>query len=132
MIFKTIIKQTNHHKIITVEKNFDSIIINISLKCNFTIHKNLINYARHIQKHVTINECKTFVIIDSKISKNFIAKKFIDKHNLKTQSKKNLYELTILNENSLKKKQTRRYKNSIDAIDDEKSSKKKYLLTLCF
>ena len=107
MIFKTITKQTNHYKITIIEKNFDLVIMNILLKCNFTIHKNSINYARHIQKHITINKCKMFVMIDSKISKNFIAKRFVDKHNLKTRSKKNSYELTILNKNSLKNKNKR-------------------------
>ena len=77
-------------------------IMKISLKCNFTVHKNSsVNYARSLKRRVQINERWTLVMIDSKISENFISRKFGDKQHLKIRRKKNSYDLMILNENSL-------------------------------
>ena len=56
-------------------------------------------------------------MIDSKISKNFISQKFVDKHRLKIRYKKNSYDLMILNENSL-------------FNDDENVNKKTAFVTL--
>ena len=78
-------------------------IKDISLKCNFTVHdkESSDRYARIFEKYVTMNDKRVFVMIDLKITDNFISRKLIDKHKTTTKIKKNSYNLMILNENSL-------------------------------
>ena len=77
-------------------------IKNISLKKRHIVFtKNSINYARNLKKYVRINERQTIVMIDSKASNNYISQKLIDKYEMNTKLKTNLYDLMILNENPL-------------------------------
>ena len=74
IIFKKISQNT------TIEKNFHSMLKNISLKYNFTTHqKNSVNYARIFEKYFYLNEKCAFVMIDSKTADNFISQRLIDK-----------------------------------------------------
>ena len=89
-------------KAMTTEKSFHLMITDISLKCNFTVHKKIsVSYARSFKKYVLMNDRRAFVMIDSKISKNFISQQLIDKFETTTRFKKNSYDLMIINENSL-------------------------------
>ena len=61
-------------KTATTEKNLHSMITSVSLKCNFTAHKKIsVSYARSFKKYVLMNDKRAFVMIDLKISKNFIS-----------------------------------------------------------
>ena len=61
-------------EIATTEKNLHSMIKSISLKCNFTAHKKIsISYARSLKKYVLMNDKRAFVMIDSRVSENFIS-----------------------------------------------------------
>ena len=65
-------------------------IKNISLKCNFTIHKkNSINYARVFEKYIYLNEKNAFVMINFKTTDNFISQQLIDKYEIKRNFQKN-------------------------------------------
>ena len=89
-------------KIAITKKNLHSMIKGISLKCNLTAHKEVsVNYARSLKKYVLINDKRAFVMIDSKISKNFISQQLIDKLKTTTRLKKNPYNLMIINGSSL-------------------------------
>ena len=89
-------------KTTTTEKNFHSMITNVSLKCNFTTHKKIsVNYARNLKKYVLMNDKRAFVIIDSGVSENFISQQLINEFETTTKFKKNSYNLMIINENSL-------------------------------
>ena len=72
------------------------------MKCNFTIFKkNSDKYPRIFEKYITRNDKRAFVIINSKITNNFMLRKLINKHKTTTKFKKNSYNLMIINENSL-------------------------------
>ena len=89
-------------KTATTKKSFHSMITSISLKYNFTAHKKVsVSYARSFKKHVLMNDRRAFVMIDSKVSKNFISQQLIDEFETTTKFKKNSYNLMIINENSL-------------------------------
>ena len=89
-------------KAATTEKSLHLMITSVSLKCNFTAHKNiLVSYARSLKKYVLMNDRRAFVMIDSKISKNFISQQLIDEFETTTRFKKNLYDLIIINESLL-------------------------------
>ena len=89
-------------KITTIEKSVYLMITSILLKCNFTVYKKiLVSYARSFKKYVLMNDKCAFVMIDSKISKNFISQQLIDKFETTTKLKKNSYDLMIINESSL-------------------------------
>lgn len=77
-------------------------IKNILLKYNFTVQiTNSINYAQCFKKYILINKRRTLIMINLKITKNFVLQKLIDKYNLKTLFKKILVNLIMINRNSL-------------------------------
>ena len=89
-------------KTATTGKNLHSMITGVSLKCNFTAHKEIsVSYARSLKKYVLMNDRRAFAMIDSEASGNFISQQLIDKFETTTRLKKNSYDLMIINENSL-------------------------------
>ena len=86
----------------TTEKSLHSMIKGISLKCNFTAHKEIsVSYARSLKKYVLINDRRALVMIDSEVSENFISQQLIDKFETTTRFKKNSYDLMIIDKSSL-------------------------------
>ena len=78
-------------------------IKNISLKYNFTAHKNsTTNNTRHFEKYITMNEKRAFVMIDFEIQKNIISQQLIDKFETIIKFKNNSYDLITINKKSLK------------------------------
>jgi hypothetical protein len=72
------------------------------MKCNFTIQqKNSVNYTWLIKQYVILNERKTYVMIDLKVTSNFIAQKFVNVKRLNIKFKRNSYDLMIINDNTL-------------------------------
>ncbi len=72
------------------------------MKCNLIAQQeNSVNYTRLIKQYVILNERKTYVMIDSEITNNFIAQKFVNVKRLNIKFKKNSYDLIIINDNTL-------------------------------
>ena len=85
-----------------IEKKSNFSIKNISKKCNIIARKkqlNSINITRIFQTSINVNEHRFIIMIDSSTTKNFMFQKLINKKN--SLFKKNIYNLIVIDENSL-------------------------------
>ena len=86
------------------EKRSNFLIKSISRKeCNVIAHKqlNLISTAFIFQTSINVNEHRFTAMIDSNATKNFMSENLIKRKRLFIRQKKNVYDLIIINENSL-------------------------------
>jgi hypothetical protein len=96
------------------------------MKCNLTIQqKNSVSYTRLIKQYVILNERKTHVMIDSEVTSNFIAQKFVNVKRLNIRLKKISYDLMIINDNTLLSENERvtRETTSLTLMIDEHTEK---------
>ena len=75
-------------------------------KCNNTTkalsQMNSINYARIFCTSIRLKFHRLMTMINFDATRNFVSSSFVNKKDLFTQKKKNIYNLMTINENSLK------------------------------
>jgi hypothetical protein len=97
------------------------------MKCNLTTQqKSSVSYTRLIKQYVILNERRTYVMIDSKVTSNFIAQKFVNVKRLNSKFKRNSYDLMIINDNTLLSENERvtRETTSLTLMINEHTKKK--------
>ena len=93
-----------------MRKKQNLLIKNISRKCNLmTIQQlNSINYAQIFKTSIRIDNRKNTIILNSNAFENFILSKLVATLKYITQKKKFFYQLQIINDNSLFKKDNKK------------------------